>query len=299
MTIADSDQAASTVGTAPRADDARVTLGDEPAGSLRLRRARRIGIKLFVPVTAAVLWVLLTVATKAIDPIFLPPPQEVFGRFGDIGGLLLHGLRISLQMVFLGFAIGGALGVFAGLLFGYSPLARDLLEFTVDALRPIPLFALIPLFILWFGIGMRPQVMLVALGVFLIMSLTTIEAVRNVPRIYVRAGLTLGASGPQIYRTIVIPAIVPTMLVGVRFAIAAAWGLDVAAEYTGSQDGLGYLMIVREQSLDTAGIILIVLIFCALAIVADRVVQIVARRLTRWTEREGETALVRNMLGGI
>jgi ABC-type nitrate/sulfonate/bicarbonate transport system permease component len=255
-------------------------------------------VRLCVPVAAAVAWLLLTTVTHTIPAIDLPPPIEVINRVGDLHSLLLPGLETSLEMVFSGFAIGGLLGVGSGLLFGYSRVARNLFEFTVDAIRPVPLFALIPLFILWFGIGMRPQIMLVAAGVFLIMSLATIEAVRNVPSIYVRAALTLGASRPQVYRTVVIPAILPTMLTGVRYAIASAWGLDVAAEFTGSQQGLGYIMIVREESLDTAGIILIVLIFCLLAIIADRFVRWLTRRLTRWAGKQSDQGMVREMLGG-
>ena len=267
-------------------------------GRNRPARVRRFLVRLAVPAVAALTWVLLTDVFHAIRPIFLPSPQNVFDEIHNLGPSLWTGLRISLEMVLLGFAIGGALGTSAGLLFGYSRLARDLFESTVDAIRPVPLFALIPLFILWFGIGVRPQITLVAVGVFLVMSLTTIEAVRNVPDIYVRAALTLGASRTQAYRTVVLPAIVPMMLVGVRFAIASAWGLDVAAEFTGSQQGLGYIMIVREESLDTAGIILIVFIFAALAIIADRAVRAATRHLTRWSGRQLDTGLVREMLGG-
>jgi ABC-type nitrate/sulfonate/bicarbonate transport system permease component len=256
-------------------------------------------VRLCVPVGAALAWVLLTTVTHSIAPIDLPSPAEVISRVSQLHSLLLPGLQTSLEMVFSGFAIGGILGVSSGLLFGYSRVARNLFEFTVDAIRPVPLFALIPLFILWFGIGMRPQITLVAVGVFLIMSLATIEAVRNVPSIYVRAALTLGASRPQVYRTVVIPAILPTMLTGVRYAIASAWGLDVAAEFTGSQQGLGYIMIVREESLDTAGIILIVIIFCLLAIVADRLVRWLTRRLTKWAGKQGDHGMVREMLGGV
>jgi ABC-type nitrate/sulfonate/bicarbonate transport system permease component len=283
-------------------------LGEHPPVPGRSARRHRVArerlrlwlMRLAVPAVAMGLWFLVTNVTHAISPVFLPAPTDVFDRIGDIGvSTLLLGLRTSVEMVVIGFAIGGLAGTGVGLLFGYSRLARELLEFSVDAVRPVPLFALIPLFILWFGIGMRPQIMLVATGVFLMMTLATIEAVRNVPFIYVRAALTLGATRFQIYRTIVIPAIVPTMLVGVRYAIAAAWGLDVAAEFIGSQQGLGYLMIVRQESLDTAGIILIVLIFCILAIVADRCVRALTRHLTRWSGRETEMGLVRDILGGI
>jgi ABC-type nitrate/sulfonate/bicarbonate transport system permease component len=173
-----------------------------------------------------------------------------------------------------------------------------LFELTLDLIRPIPLFALIPLFVLWFGIGTTPEVALIGLGVFLIMSLTTIEAIRNVPQIYVRAALTCGASRSDIYRSVVVPAIVPHMLTGLRFAVAAAWGLDVAAEYTGSQAGLGYIMIVRQQILDTSGILVIVMIYCGLAFLFDRLIRRLTLYIARWSERSTDRGLVRDMLGG-
>jgi ABC-type nitrate/sulfonate/bicarbonate transport system permease component len=201
-------------------------------------------------------------------------------------------------MIFLGVVIGAGSGILVGLLFGFSALARDLFEFTLDTIRPIPLFALIPLFILWFGIGRAPQIALVALGVFLILSFTTIEAVRNVPRIYVRAALTCGASRLDVYRTVVLPSIVPELMMGIRYGAIAAWGLDVAAEFSGSQEGLGYFMIVRGQYLDTAGIALAVLIYCALAIAVDRALRLLSRRLQRWNPRVAERDFIGDMLGG-
>jgi ABC-type nitrate/sulfonate/bicarbonate transport system permease component len=261
------------------------------------KQLQRVAERLIVPAAFVALWFGLTEG-HVVGTIFLPPPQAVGSIAQSLGTDLLRALGVSLQMVFFGFLIGGVAGIGVGLLFGYSRLARNLFEFTLDTVRPIPLFALIPLFILWFGIGKRPQIALVALGVFLILSLATIEAVRNVPEIYVRAALTCGASRLQAYRTVVIPAITPHLIGAVRFAAVAAWGLDVAAEYTGSQNGLGYIMIVRQQYLDTAGITLIVLIFCILAIFVDFLIRRVGRHLTRWTSRSSDSGLVGEMLGG-
>ena len=260
------------------------------------RLARSIAI-VCVPLTLIAIWVALS-ATKAVDEIFLPRPATLWNRISTQHGEMLDALGVSLQMIGWGFLIGAAGGIFVGLLFGFSRLARDLFEFTLDAIRPIPLFALIPLFILWFGIGRSPQIALVALGVFLILSFTTIEAVRNVPRIYVRAALSCGASRLDVYRTVVLPAIVPELIVGVRYGAIAAWGLDVAAEFSGSQEGLGYYMIVRSQYLDTAGITIAVLVYCALAIVVDRALRRVGRWLQRWNPRVAERDFIGNMLGG-
>jgi ABC-type nitrate/sulfonate/bicarbonate transport system permease component len=252
---------------------------------------------LAVPVVLIGLWVVLT-ETHSVDPIFLPPPQALWNVGHALGWQLLHALAISLRMIFVGLAIGVVAGIGVGLLFGYSGVARGFFELTLDTIRPIPLFALIPLFILWFGIGVWPQTALVALGVFLILSFTTIEAVRNVPRIYVRAALTCGATRFQIYRTVVLPAIVPNLVVGVRYGAIAAWGLDVAAEFSGSQQGLGYLMIIREEFLDTAGITLVVLIFCLLAILLDRAIRYLGRFLMPWNPRVAEQGFIAEMLGG-
>ena len=99
------------------------------------------------------------------------------------------------------------------------------------------------------------------------------------PRIYVRAALTCGASRLDVYRTVVIPSIMPELMLGIRYGAIASWGLDVAAEFSGSQEGLGYFMIVRGEYLDTAGITLAVLIYCTLAIIVDRILRMLSHRL--------------------
>jgi ABC-type nitrate/sulfonate/bicarbonate transport system permease component len=258
---------------------------------------RRVAEVVAVPGLLAGIWFLLS-AAGVFDEIFLPRPATVWLRARTLAGPLTEALGVSLQMIFLGLLFGTVTGIAAGLLLGYSRVARGFFELTLDTIRPIPLFALIPIFILWFGVGRAPQIALVSLGVFLILSFTTVEAVRNVPRIYVRAALTCGASPFAVYRTVVLPAIVPDLVAGVRYGAIAAWGLDVAAEFSGSQQGLGYFMIVRGQYLDSAGITLAVLIYCGLAIVVDRALRRLGRRLQRWNPRVADRDLVGEMLGG-
>src|SRR5262249_40254826 len=164
-------------------------------------------------------------------------------------------------------------------------------------IRPVPVFALIPLFVLWFGIGRMPQIVLIALGTSVILGVTTIEAVRNIAPVYVRAALTLGASRAQIYRTVLVPSIIPHLMGAIRVAAAASWGLDVAAEFIGAQNGLGYLMIVQETYLNTAGIMVIVLIYSLLALGLDTIIRLAERPITRWTERGVRTGVVAGILG--
>ena len=277
---------------------AQAGLGDT-LSQKRARAARsRTGLlaqAAVVPLVGLVLWYALT--RSIIDPVKLPGPEKVLRSGIEIIDLIPGAAWISLQMVVLGLTLGTATGLAAGLIFGYSPFIRRFFEATLDNfVRPVPFFALIPLFILWFGIGMAPQVALVALGIFLMFSLTTLEAIRNVPHIYVQAALTAGATRLHVYRTVVVPAILPHLVGFLRLAVAAAWGLDVAAEFFGSRTGLGFIMLVRQQYLDPAGMIMIVFIFCGLAIIFDQTARLAAARLTRWSPRM-DRGLVGGMLG--
>lgn len=273
---------------------------DTPPAGETPPRTRRISARtlktLVVPAVAAVVWVALTEFTE-IREVFLPSPYRVWQVFWAIRDELLTGFFISMQMILGGLFIGGTLGIVAGLLFGLSRQARDFFEGPVDLIRPVPLFALIPLFILWFGIGKAPQIALVSLGVFLLLSVVTIEAIRSVSPVYVRASLTLGATRRDVYRTIVVPAITPHLIAGIRLAAAYSFGLDVAAEYSGSQTGLGYIMLIRGSYLDTPGVVLIVIIFGILAIIFDQIVKAFFAHATRWSPRTRPTGIVSDMLG--
>ena len=274
----------------------------------------------FVPVILAIVWYLVTKETRLdpmslpsslrlffttgssgltrIDPVYLPPPEAVYNSAIELSDILPGALWISMRIVLLGLAIGGAAGIATGLILGYSPTIRRYFEATLDNLvRPVPFIAFIYLFILWFRVEAVRLVVLVAIGIFLLLSLTTLEAVRNVPQIYVKAALTAGAERFRIYRTVVVPAITPHLIASVRLGAAYAWGLLVAAELAGSQQGLGYILISRVNFyLDTASAVLIVFIFCSLAVVFDQSVRYAAGRLTRWSPR-ARRGMVGHMLG--
>jgi len=251
---------------------------------------------LFIPVLALLVWTAIT-NLGLVKPIRLPTPQKLFSVWWAIGDLIPGAFWITLQMVLTGIIVGGLAGLGFGLVFGYSRWARDLLEFSFDALRVVPIFALIPLFLLWFGIGMRPQIALVTLGVMLILTIQTTEAVRNVLHIHVQAALTTGASRFHIYRTVVVPSIIPHILAGLRLAVMAAWGLDVAAEFMGSVQGLGFLLIAGLNNLDSARIFAMTLIFLVLAIASDFLLRAVINRTLKWTQRTASKGLVAEMLG--
>lgn len=300
----DHDMTARSGGAA--ATGSRARLGDQRV--LSGTRILAVVRALLVPVAVAALWFAVT-NLGWVDAAYLPTPQRLWENLST-GFHYLAGSRVpfiegipgatwvSLQMVLISVAIGTPPGLVVGLLFGYSRVFRDLFEFSLDAIRPTPLIALLPMLMLWFGTEMSTGVRLISFGVFLILTIAGTEAVRNVPHVYVRAALTAGASRFHVYRTVVIPAIVPHMMAGFRLAVVVSWGLVVAAEYMGTGVGLGALMFGRVRYLDNAGIIVIVLILAVLAVLSDFLLRAVAKRFTRWSSRGAASAsMVGEMLG--
>lgn len=252
--------------------------------------------KRIVVLALLVIWVLVS-HFEVVGPIFVPSPRALWDSFVGMAGVLPRAVLTTVMMVLTGFLIGSAFGTLSGLLMAYSPTLRDLLASIFDFMRPVPVFALIPLFILWFGVGRAPQIALIALGTSVILGVTALEAVRNVPTIYVRAAATLGANRRQIYRTVIVPCIVPHLIGAIRVSAAVSWGLDVAAEFMGSQIGLGYLIIFQQVYLRTAGIIVLVIIYAILAVALDVVIRWVEGRVTHWTERRAMREAVGGMIG--
>ncbi len=232
-----------------------------------------------------VAWTLVTMVFHLIKATFLPSPVEIWTAFVNLSGMLGSAILASLRITMVGLILGLVGGIAMGLIMAYSKAFMDIAGPFMEFTRPVPVFALIPLFMLWFGLGTTPQIMLIALGVLAIMGVQTYEAIRNMPMVYIRASFNLGAQKGQVFRTVVIPYIFPHLIGAIRVAAASAWGLDVAAEFMGVQVGLGYTMIIQQVYLNVPGIIVLVIVYSTLAILLDKLIQYAQSRLTRWTER--------------
>lgn len=252
--------------------------------------------KLIVPFALLVLWIVVS-ELHLVRAIFVPPPESMWKSFVGMYGLLPKAILTTVVMTLSGFGIGVAFGTISGLAMAYNKTLRDFLGTIFDFTRPVPVFALIPLFILWFGIGRAPQIALIALGTSVVLGVTTLEAIRNVPTIYIRAALTLGAGRQRIYVTVIVPYIVPHLIGAIRVAAAASWGLDVAAEFMGSQAGLGYLIIMQQTYLRTAGIVMLVAIYSCLAVIFDALIARLEEKITPWTERRSSIGVVASIVG--
>jgi ABC-type nitrate/sulfonate/bicarbonate transport system permease component len=252
--------------------------------------------KLIVPFGLLAIWIVVS-ELRWIRPIFVPSPEDVWKAFAGMYRLLPKAILTTVVMTLSGFGIGVAFGTVSGLVMAYNKTVRDFLGTIFDFTRPVPVFALIPLFILWFGIGRAPQIALIALGTSVVLGVTTLEAIRNVPTIYIRAALTLGAGRQRIYTTVIVPYIAPHLIGAIRVAAASSWGLDVAAEFMGSQTGLGYLIIMQQIYLRTAGIIMLVAVYSVLAVLFDTLIARLEKLITPWTERRSSVGVVASIVG--
>jgi len=231
-----------------------------------------------------IIWV-SAVQFFAISPTFVPAPWDIADALYSMRHMIVEAILASLRITMSGFSIGLLIGLSMGLMMAYSKNFMEIVGPFLEFTRPVPVFALIPLFMIWFGLGLWPQVMLVAIGVSAVLGVQVYESVRNIPVVYINASANLGASKRTIFRTVILPYIFPHIIGAIRVAAAASWGLNVAAEFMGVQMGLGFIMIVRQMFLDTPGIIAVVLIYSVLAICLDQIIRVIERRLTRWTDR--------------
>jgi len=242
-------------------------------------------ISLVTIIAIIIIWFLTTYVFKLIPSLFFPSPIDVFTTLVNVRSTIVSHSLITLYRVIASFGIGSLVGILVGLMMTRFKIVYGFFNPIIEALRPVPPIALIPFFILWFGIGDFGKLLLSAIGCFMVMVVNTIEAVKNVPRIYQQAAASLGATEGYSYRTVIVPAIVPELISGLRVGLALAFSLVIAAELMGAQTGIGYLIMVARRSLNTPTIFLGIIIIGLEAWLMDSLLSSLTRRLTNWTGR--------------
>lgn len=266
------------------------TTGAPSAADERWRAVRRaianagLGLLGFVIIVAA--WQLASVS-GVVRPGLLPAPLTVGGVLleGLIGGDLLKDLLVSSRRVIIGVGIGLVAAVPFGLLLGWFPRARATFNPMVNFFRALPPIALVPLVVIYFGIGEVAREVILVYAAFFATVIIVYEGVGGIEEKYVRAGQTLGAGRAEILTKIVLPLSLPHVLTAARVSLGIGWSSLVAAELVAAQDGLGaaiqnasnFLFVPRMY----AGIILIGLA----ALVMDLAVRLASARLLRWQDR--------------
>jgi sulfonate transport system permease protein len=210
----------------------------------------------------------------------LPEPASVLTALLRLlrSGELWHHVAVSSGRALAGLAIGGGLGLLLGLLTGSFRAAETLLDTTFQMVRNIPALALIPLVILWFGIDEGAKLFLVSVGVFFPIYLNAFHGIRSVDKGLIEMARSYGLSGWQLYRHVILPGALPSVLVGLRFSLGLMWVLLIVAETISAQAGIGYLTMNAREFLQTDVVLVGILLYALLGKLAD----VLAKGLERW-----------------
>jgi ABC-type nitrate/sulfonate/bicarbonate transport system permease component len=253
----------------------------------RLPRGRALALRLGALAAFLALWSLLSgavVVLKLFNPIFLPGPWLVLGNVLDMavrGSLWIH-LAATLERVALGFCAGAALGVGLGLAAGHLTPIRHIVEPLVELLRPIPPLAMLPMFIVWVGIGEISKVGFITYATFFPIFLTTITGVRQIDPLLLRAAQSLGARGVGLFTRVILPAALPDILTGLRLGVALAFFVIVISEFIGAEHGLGYLINDGRNFFLVPQMLGAAVVLGLLGYAGNGLVRLLERRLTRW-----------------
>lgn len=244
--------------------------------------ARRL-VPWLLPVGLLVLWQVFS-AQGWLSTRVLPAPLEVVRAAWTLalsGELWTH-VKVSAGRALVGLAIGGGLGLLLGLLTGSLRWADALLDSTIQMVRNIPALALIPLVILWFGIDESAKLFLIAVSVFFPIYLNTSHGIRNVDPGLIEMGRTYGLSRWQLYRQIILPGALSSILVGLRFSLGLMWVILIVAETISAQAGIGYLTMNAREFLQTDVVLVGILLYALLGKLADVFARGLERYWLRW-----------------
>ena len=222
--------------------------------------------------------------TGVISPLVLPAPSEAFEAFRQLleSGLLWKHLGASFYRLIVGWSVGTVLGVGAGFLIGLFSLARAGLSPLVSAIFPIPKIALLPLFVIWFGIGEGSKVATILFGTFFPTVITTYGGVDNVDRTLIRMGQSFGLSWASIVRKIIFPGALPAILSGFRISASIAIILLVAAEMIGAEFGVGAYILLAGSLMATDQLIAGVAILSTMGLCVAWLIGKAERYFLRW-----------------
>lgn len=218
------------------------------------------------------------------NPRLFPPPSQTARAFFQmvVSGELVNDLRCSLSWYVVGFALGSVLGIAFGMLTGRIRIIRDILGPLLNFPRSTPLVALIPLAIVWFGIGTQEKIFLVAWGVTFPVWLSTQAGVSEIEKEYVWAAESLGATGWRLYREVYLPSALPFIIAGTRTAIATGFFALAAAEMAGAFCGVAFRIFYSQQMFRTDKMMAAILTIGFLGILCDRLFVRVMRWFLPW-----------------
>lgn len=236
-----------------------------------------------VPIGLILVWQVLS-QLGLISTRILPAPTQIIEATIrlTLSGELLRNVGISLYRALTGFLIGGSIGFSLGVLNGLSRPAERLLDSSLQMIRNIPHLALIPLVILWFGIGDPARIFLVSLGVFFPIYINTFAGIRAIDPNLLEMGQVYGLNRKQLFWQIVLPGALPSMLVGLRYALGLMWLTLIVAETIAANSGIGYMAMNAREFMQTDIVVMSILLYALLGKLADSIVRVLERWWLPW-----------------
>ncbi|MEN8654165.1 ABC transporter permease [Streptomyces sp. 21So2-11] len=266
----------------PAAPDLEPVTPRASAGSRR-RSVPRWLRRTVGPLTLLALWQVLS-ATGVLHPDILASPGTIARAGADLiaDGTLPNAMGVSLQRVAVGLLLGVVIGTALALVSGLSRLGEDLVDASVQMLRTVPWVGLIPLFIIWLGIGEAPKIALIALGVAFHLYLNVYAGIRGVDEQLIEAGHALGLGRWGLVRHVVLPGALPGAMTGLRYSLATAWLALVFGESINADAGIGFLMNQAREFFRTDVIVVCLVVYAFLGLTADVIVRSLERLLLQW-----------------
>lgn len=245
-------------------------------------------LRLVSPVAVLVIWQLIS-ELRLVSERKLPPPTQVWSTAVSLTttnnaayGTLQGAMVVSLERVAIGFAVGGGLAMLLAFAAGLSRIGENVVDPLMQMLRTLPLFGLIPVFIVWFGIGEGPKIILIAIGSAIPLYLNTFAGIRNVDPRLGELGRVLRLTRREMVTQIVVPGAMPQILVGLRQSLGVAWLALVVAEQINANAGLGFMITQATQFVRNDVIIVALLVYCVLGLITDWLVRVLERRALAW-----------------
>lgn len=214
----------------------------------------------------------------------LPNPVDVIKSALELAqsGQLFEYIGVSSERAVIGFLIGGGIGFALGLLNGLSRISESLLDSTLQMVRNIPHLALIPIVILWFGIGEEAKLFLVSLGAFFPIYLNTFHGIRSIDKSLIEMGDVYGLKGLSLFWNIIFPGALPSILVGVRYAIGITWVTLIVAETISADSGIGYMAMNAREFMNMDVVVLSIFLYALLGKLSDLIAKIAEKRFLKW-----------------
>lgn len=244
-------------------------------------------IKRIVPwIAPALIFALWEASARAgwLTARVLPEPLAVVDAAWRLwrSGEITNDIKVSAWRALSGFVLGGGAGFALGLATGLCKPIEAALDSTVQMIRNIPALAMIPLVILWFGIEEQAKLFLVSLGVFFPIYVNTFHGIRSVDAHLVEMAKSYDVRGPALYRDVILPGALPSILLGVRFALGLMWTMLIVAETISAQSGIGYMTMNAREFMQTDVVVLGILLYAMLGKLADVFARWVERQLMPW-----------------